>query len=203
MQDNDLVIEKMLTINESGEAQPPTIRQLQNKDVALLWSRDTSASKQRYKKEVGVIYYLGDPKGPARERGLSDAESLKEAIENYDLPKDYIPDALVYKLANKYYINNITEAGTALEALQRSIHLSAVAATRINDLLSKKLSGAIAEEDINSILTLIDNVAKRISTIPELTISLKKAYENLRDEKDEQVGRGKQTILSSMDANEG
>lgn len=198
----NVVIEKMLTIDETGLPKAPTIRQLQDKDVALLWQRDTTKDKRNYISEVGVIYYLGDPKSPAKQQGLSDAESLKMAIENFNLPKEYTPDSLVRKLIDKYYINNITEAGVALEALQKSIHLVSIAAVRINEQLNRKLSGALADEDITPILTMMDAVSKRITEIPSLTKALGTAYENLRNEEEEQLARGGKQILSSMCADE-
>lgn len=198
----NVVIEKMLTIDDTGMPQAPTIRQLQDKDVALLWQRDTSKDKRRYIGDVGVIYYLGDPKSPAKQQGLSDAESLKMAIDNFNLPKDYTPDSLVSKLINKYYISNITEAGVALEALRKSIHLISIAAVRINEQLNRKLSGVLADEDITPILTMMDSVSKRIAEIPALTKALGTAYENLRNEEEEQLARGGKQILSSMDADD-
>lgn len=197
-----LNIDKLLTIDETGMPKAPTIRQLQDKDVMLLYQRDNTSDKRKYIAEVGVIYYLGDPKSPAKQQGLSDKEALKMAIDNYNLPKDYVPDTLVNKLINKYYISNITEAGVALEALQKSVHLVSIAATRINELLNNKLSGAIGDEDIPSILTMIDSVSKRIIEIPALTKALGTAYENLRNEEEEQMARGGKQILSSMDADE-
>lgn len=198
----NVVIEKMLTIDDTGMPKAPTIRQLQDKDIALLWQRDTSKDKRRYIGDVGVIYYLGDPKSPAKQQGLSDAESLKMAIDNFNLPKDYTPDSLVSKLINKYYISNITEAGVALEALRKSIHLISIAAVRINEQLNRKLSGALADEDITPILTMMDAVSKRIAEIPALTKALGTAYENLRNEEEEQLARGGKQILSSMDADD-
>lgn len=198
----NVVIEKMLTIDESGMPQAPNIRQLQDKDIVLLWSRDTSKDKRKYIAECGVIYYLGDPKSPAKQQGLSDAEALKMAIDMFNLPKDYVPDSLVRKLIDKYYVQNITEAGVALEALQKSVHLAAIAATKINELLNKKLSGAMSDEDITATLVLIDSVSKRIVEIPALTKALGVAYENLRNEEEEQLARGGKQILSSMDADE-
>lgn len=198
----NVIIEKMLTIDDTGMPQAPTIRQLQDKDVALLWQRDTSKDKRRYIGDVGVIYYLGDPKSPAKQQGLSDDESLKMAIDNFNLSKDYTPDALVSKLINKYYISNITEAGVALEALRKSIHLISIAAVRINEQLNRKLSGALSDEDITPILTMMDAVSKRIAEIPALTKALGTAYENLRNEEEEQLARGGKQILSSMDADD-
>ena len=199
---NNIVIEKLLTIDDTGMPKAPSIRQLQDKDVALLWQRDTSKDKHKYIAEVGIIYYLGDPKSPAKQQGLSDAESLKMAIDNFNLPSSYTPDSLVKKLIDKYYINNITEAGVALEALQKSIHLVSLAAVRINEQLNKKLSTTLVDEDISPILVMMDAVSKRITEIPALTKALGTAYENLRNEEEEQIARGGKTILSSMDADE-
>ena len=198
----NVVIEKMITVDDTGMPKAPTIRQLQDKDVALLWQRDTTKDKRNYIAEAGVIYYLGDPKSPAKQQGLSEVESLKMAIDNFNLPKDYTPDSLVRKLIDKYYIQNITEAGVALEALQKSIHLVSIAAVRINEQLNRKLSGALSDEDITSILTMMDAVSKRITEIPALTKALGTAYENLRNEEEEQLARGGKQILSSMDADE-
>ena len=198
----NITIGKMLTIDETGMPKAPDIRQLQDKDVALLWQRDNTKDKRNYIAEVGVIYYLGDPKSPAKQQGLSDEESLKMAIDNFNLPKSYQPDSLVKKLIDKYYISNITEAGVALEALQKSVHLVSIAAVRINDQLNKKLSGALSDEDVTSILVLMDAVSKRITEIPALTKALGVAYENLRNEEEEKLARGGKQILSSMNADE-
>lgn len=195
-------IDKLLTIDDSGMPQAPTLRQLMDKDIALLWQRDTTKDKRKYIAEVGVIYYLGDPKSPAKQQGLTDAEAIKMAIDNFNLPENYQPDSLVRKLIDKYYIQNITEAGVALEALHKSIHLVSMAAVKINDILNRKLAGAISDEDITSILTMMDSVSKRVAEIPALTKALGVAYENLRNEEEEQLARGGKQILSSMDADE-
>lgn len=195
-------IDKMLTIDETGMPQAPTLRQILDKDVALLWQRDTTKDKRKYIAEAGVIYYLGDPKSPAKQQGLTDTEALQMAIDNFNLPKDYQIDPLVRKLIDKYYTQNITEAGVALEVLHKSIHLVSLAATKINDILNKKLSSAISDEDITSILTMMDSVSKRVVEIPALTKALGVAYENLRNEEEEQLARGGKQILSSMNADE-
>ena len=197
-----LVIEKMLTIDATGMTQAPNIRQLQDKDVLTLYTRDTTSDKRKYIKEVGVIYYLGDPQSPANQQGLSYSEALKMAIDNYNLDSNYVPDVLVTRLIDKYYHANVGEAGIALQALHKSVHLVSLAAVKINERLNVKLSGTLADEDITSTLALMDSVSKRITEIPNLTLALKTAYENVRDEKEEQIGRGGQTIVSSMDADD-
>lgn len=199
---SNIIIEKMLTVDETGMPAVPNIRQLQDKDVLLLYSRDNTHDKRKYIQEVGVIYYLGDPKSPARQQGLSDNEALKMAIENFDLPKDYQPDVLVKRLIDKYYTSNITEAGVALEALHKSIHLVSIAATKINELLNKKLSSALSDEEVAATLALIDSVSKRVVEIPALTKALGVAYDNLRNEQETQLARGGAQVVSSMNADE-
>ena len=196
----NLDIDKLLVIDDTGMPQAPGIRQLLDKDIALLWQRDTSKDKRKYIAECGIIYYLGDPKSPARQQGLSDKEALDMAIEQFDLPQGYLPDSLVKKLIDKYYNQNITEAGLAIENLNKSIHLISLAANKINDLLNKKLTQNIVEDDIPGVLSLIDSVSKKISEVPNLVKALGVAYENLRTEEETKLARGGSVISSSMDA---
>lgn len=198
-----LIIEKMLSVDDTGMPKMPSIRQLQDKDVLELYARDKTPNKSKYIQEVGVIYYLGDPKSPAMQQGLSEDEALKMAIDNYNLPINYEPDVLVYRLIGKYYNENITQAGVAVEILQKSIHLISQAALKINELLDKKLRDGMNADEINNTLQLMDSVNKRIVEIPILTKSLAAAYENLRTEEETQIGRGNQQILSSMKADDG
>ena len=199
---SNLNIDNLLTIDDTGMPQAPSIRQLVDKDIALLWQRDTTKDKRNYIAQCGIIYYLGDPKSPARQQGLSDKEALNMAIEQFDLPKDYVPDALVKKLIDKYYKQNITEAGIAIENLNKSIHLISLAANKINDLLNSKLTQNITENDIPGVLVLIDSVSKKISEVPNLVKALGVAYENLRSEQETKLARGGIIISSSMNADE-
>lgn len=198
----NLDIDKLLVIDNTGMPQAPGIRQLLDKDVALLWQRDTTKDKRKYIAECGVIYYLGDPKSPARQQGLSDREALDMAIEQFDLDKSYLPDPLVKKLIDKYYNQNITEAGIAIENLNKSIHLISLAANKINDLLNAKLTQNIVEDDIPGVLSLIDSVSKKIAEVPNLVKALGVAYENLRTEEETKLARGGMTISSSMNADD-
>ena len=198
----NITLEKIITVDDTGMPQAPDIYQLQDKDLRELYTRDEYPDKRMYIAECGVIYYLGDPKSPAKQKGLSDSEALKEAIENYNLPPSYQPDALVIKIAKKYYEQNITEAGVALETLHKSVHLVSIAANKINDILNEKLQTNIVQEDIPTILQLMDNVSKRVAEIPNLVKALGTAYENLRNEEETQVARGGKQILSSMSADD-
>lgn len=200
--DTRIDIEKMIIIDDTGMPRAPGVRQLMDKDVLELWSRDKSKDKTKYIQEAGVIYYLGDPKSPAKQQGLSDEEALQMAIDNFNLPKDYVPDLLVKRLIDKYYISNITEAGVALEALQKSVHLVSIAANKLNEYLNKKLTNAIGDEEVSVIIATMQTVSKQVQEIPSLTKAIGVARENLRNEEEEQLARGGKRILSSMNADE-
>lgn len=197
-----LTIEKLITVDESGMPKAPSVRQLLDKDVLALYSRDNTPDKRRYLGDCGVIYYLGDPKSPVRQQGLSDSECLKEAIDNFNLDLNYKPDELVVKLIRRYYQQNITKAGVTIENLQRALHLSDLACNKILDLFNTKMRGDVAEGDIPTILASIDSLTKRIEDMPKLSKALTQAYENLHDEEETQTARGGTVILSSMDADE-
>ena len=197
-----LTIEKLITVDESGMPKAPSVRQLLDKDVLALYSRDNTPDKRRYLGDCGVIYYLGDPKSPVRQQGLSDSECLKEAIDNFNLDVNYKPDELVLKLIRRYYQQNITKAGVTIENLQRALHISDLACNKILDLLNKKMREYIVEGDIPTVLASIDSLTKRIEDMPKLSKALTQAYENLRDEEETQTARGGNVILSSMDADE-
>lgn len=199
---NSFNIDKLIEVDDSGMPKAPNIRQLLDKDVLTLYTRDKTTDKQMYIKECGVIYYLGDPKSPAMQQGLSCSEAIKLAIENFDLPKNYEPDVLVSKLIIKYYNQNITEAGRVIENLRKSLHLSSKAALKINELLNKKLTNAMEDTDITSTLALIKEVGSTINSIPAMTKALATAYENLQTEEEQQYARGGMTVLSSMNADE-
>ena len=192
----------MIVIDDTGMPRAPGVRQLMDKDVLELWSRDKSKEKTKYLQEAGVIYYLGDPKSPAKQQGLSDDEALQMAIDNFNLPKDYVPDLLVKRLIDKYYISNITEAGVALEALQKSVHLVSIAANKLTEYLNKKLVNSINDEEVANIISVMQTVSKQVQEIPSLTKAIGVARENLRNEEEEQLARGGKRILSSMNADE-
>lgn len=197
-----ITIEKLITVDESGMPKAPSVRQLLDKDVLSLYARDNTPDKRRYLSECGVIYYLGDPKSPARQKGLSDSECLKEAIENFNLDANYKPDELVLRITKKYYDQNITKAGVTIENLLRALHITDLVCNKVLDILNTKLRSGIMDDDIPTLMSNIDGVTKRIEDIPKLSKALTQAYENLRDEEETQTARGGVIILSSMDADE-
>ena len=199
---NKLTIDSMLVIDATGMPVAPTVRQLLNKDIKALYTRDTTKDKRNYIKECIVIYYLGDPKSPARQNGLSDVESLKMAIEQAGLSKNYIPDALVLRLIKQYYDENITEAGKVVENILRAIHNINLTIDVVNNLLNEKLNGTLNVEDISTLLPLMDSVTKRAGDIPGILKALQEAKQNLMYEKETETSRGGTVVLSSMNADD-
>ena len=193
-----LDLDWMLTIDETGMPKAPTIKQLLDRDVALLWTRDKTPDKIQYIKEVGVIYYLGDPKGPCLQEGLSEKESLRRAIENFDLPKDYQPDTLVWKLIKRYYNQRVGAAMENVIVLKKGLHNNTLAASKLNELLNEKLNEGASLETAASIISLMDSLNKKVSDMPGLLKALQQAEENLLFEQEQTSGRGGEAVLSSM-----
>lgn len=192
----------MLVIDDNGMPIAPLVRQLLNKDIRTLYSRDRTRNKSRYIAECIVIYYMGDPKSPARQSGLSDAEALKMAIEQAGLEKDYIPDALVNSLIKQYYQQNITEAGMVVENIMQGMHNINLSISQMNKLMNDKLSSTMTLEEIPVILQLVDNINKKASELPSLLKKLEEAKENLMYEKETEMSRGGNVVVSSMDADQ-
>ena len=193
-------IKNLLTFDIYGNVEPISIEQILDKDVLELYTRDYSQDKSKYKQECGVIYYLGDPNSPVRQNGLTEKEALAEAIENFNLPKDYVPDALVARLISRYNINAITPAGVAIENIKRALHRISHASIKISEAIDKLIEGAIEPTDIATFVDLSNKVGKLSTELPNYVSSLKVAQDNLRNETEELEARGGETIQYSMDA---
>ena len=195
-----ITIDSMLVVDDTGMPVPPTIRQLLDRDIRTLYTRDKSKDKKQYIAECIVIYQLGDPKSPARQSGLSEREALKYAIEQAGLNSDYIPDQLVLKLIKRYYDENITEAGRVVENILQTIHNINLGISQINRFLNEKLASPLDGDTIGVILGLVDNVKKQAGDIPSILKKLQEAKQNLLYEQQTELSRGGTAVLSSMDA---
>ena len=190
----------MLVIDDTGMPVSPTIRQLLDRDIRTLYTRDKSKDKKQYIAECIIIYQLGDPKSPARQSGLSEREALKYAIEQAGLNSDYIPDNLVLKLIKRYYDENITEAGRVVENILQTIHNINLGISQINRFLNDKLANPLDGDTIGVILGLVDNVKKQAGDIPSILKKLEESKQNLLYEQQTELSRGGTAVLSSMDA---
>lgn len=197
---NKLDITQLITIDDNGMPVPPNTAQLLDRDIRQLYSRDKDKNKQGYVKDCIVIYYLGDPKSPARQAGLSDAEALKMAIEQADLPKNYIPDTLVIRLIKRYYDENIGEAGRTVENILKGIHNVNLMISKVNDLLNEKLNTTTDLAGVKEAIGLLDDVNDAAGKIPGMIKKLEEAKQNLLYEKETELSRGGVIVSSSMDA---
>lgn len=197
-----LNIEHLVTIDDTGMPQAPTLSQLLDKDVRMLYTRDKSREKTQYIKEVGVIYYLADPRSPTKQQGLSDNECIKFAINNFDLPKDYQPDLLVFKIAKRYYDQRITEAGIIVENMLKLIHNANIAVNKLNEVLNEKLSSGVGIDDASVIIDVMDKISTKAVQIPTLVKGLNEARDNLIFETEQTTARGGSSVVSSMNADE-
>lgn len=195
-----LIVDKMITIGEDGIPRPANLRQLLDRDIRALYQRDKYGDKRRYIQECIVIYYLGDPKSPAKQAGLTDGEALVMAREQAGLEKDYIPDELVRRLIKRYHDENIGEAGRTVENIMLTIHNINLSISKINTLLNDKLHGTITLEDIGTIMPLIESVKKQAGDIPTVLKKLEEAKQNLMYEQETEISRGGNKVLASMDA---
>lgn len=191
-------IDRLLTIDDTGMPKAPNIKQLLDKDVKALYLRDNTPDKMMYIKEVGIIYYLADPKGPCIQEGLSRQEALKRAIENFDLPVNYRPDLLVEKLIKRYHDERIGVVGTAVESLQKAIHNVTLAGNILNELLNNKLSSGLSDEDATPVIDIMDRLNKKITDLPNLIKSLNEAQQQLQLEEETIRVRGGNNAESSM-----
>ena len=195
-----VTIDSMLVVDDTGMPVPPTIRQLLDRDIRSLYTRDKSKDKKQYIAECIVIYQLGDPKSPARQSGLSEKEALTYAIEQAGLDKTYIPDSLVLRLIKRYKDENLTEAGRVVENILQTIHNINLGISQINRFLNEKLASPLDGDTIGTILGLVDNVKKQAGDIPSILKKLEESKQNLLYEQQTELSRGGTAVLSSMDA---
>ena len=195
-----VTIDSMLVVDDTGMPVPPTIRQLLDRDIRTLYTRDKSKDKKQYIAECIVIYQLGDPKSPARQSGLSEKEALTYAIEQAGLDKTYIPDSLVLRLIKRYKDENLTEAGRVVENILQTIHNINLGISQINRFLNDKLASPLDGDTIGTILGLVDNVKKQAGDIPSILKKLEESKQNLLYEQQTELSRGGTAVLSSMDA---
>ena len=200
MINKSLIIDSLLEIDDTGMPKAPGLRQLLDRDIRELYQRDKTQDKSNYIKECIVIYYLGDPKSPARQAGLSDPEALVLAIQQAGLKEDYVPDELVVRLIQRYYNENITEAGRTLENLQQIVHNMNLAVSAINNILNEKLNTGLTIDNASQVMGMMDSITDKASQLPKLIKSLEEAKQNLIEEKNTEIARGGGQVLSSMKA---
>ena len=202
----DIDLTDLISYDERGYAFAPNIYQIQDKDVALLYQRDSGSPgdldgtlKLRYLKEAGVVYYLGDPKSPPNQMGYSRVEAINLAKSNYDLDAEWQPDELILRLAKRYKESKLGVAGEALEAALRALHNSTIACNLLNNILAEKMLTGLADEAA-SVIGTVTELSKIINLLPNQIKTVEDAKQNLLLEKQTKYARGKVKVTNSMDA---
>ena len=196
-----VTIDSLLVVDDTGMPKAPEIRQLLDRDIRTLYSRDKSPDKKQYMAEAIIIYQLGDPKSPARQSGLSEREALQYAIEQAGLDKGYIPDSLVLRLIKRYENENLTEAGRVVENILQTIHNVNLLISHLNKYFNDQLAKpTLSGEELSVMFGNIAAVKKEAGDIPSILKKLEEAKQNLMYEQETELSRGGNAVLSSMDA---
>ena len=196
-----VTIDSLLVVDDTGMPKAPEIRQLLDRDIRTLYSRDKSPDKKQYMAEAIIIYQLGDPKSPARQSGLSEREALAYAIEQTNKKKDYIPDSLVLRLIKRYEDENLTEAGRVVENILQTIHNVNLLISHLNKYFNDQLAKpTLSGEELSVMFGNIAAVKKEAGDIPSILKKLEEAKQNLMYEQETELSRGGNAVLSSMDA---
>ena len=193
---------------KDGIVQPLTSREAQIKEVKEILVRDRGSdgdSDGRKKlfayKELGAVYWMADYRSPGRMRGYEGKDLINDAIRNYDLPVDWIPDDVVLSLIELYKYNSdggiaaeaLTEISSTLNIMVRTIRV-------IRERLNTKLGSAgLTEADLQGLIALQNELLELATQIPKKIKEIAIAKEMLRQEEDnKEMGRGNKPILSSM-----
>jgi len=196
-----VTIDSLLVVDDTGMPKAPELRQLLDRDIRTLYTRDKSPDKKQYMAEAIVIYQLGDPKSPARQSGLSEREALQYAIEQAGLDKGYIPDSLVLRLVKRYEDENLTEAGRVVENILQTIHNVNLLISHLNKYFNDQLAKpTLSGEELSVMFGNIAAVKKEAGDIPSILKKLEEAKQNLMYEQETELSRGGNAVLSSMDA---
>lgn len=192
-----LDITRMLAVNEQGIPFAPNIRQIQDKDVRELYIRDKTPTKSRYIQEVGVIYYVADPKSPPNQMGYSRPETLVVAKSNYGLDANWEPDELINRIIDKYK-KGWTPAEEALNSASRALHNANLAANFISEQLSIKMHGGLKDEDTLVVIDYINKLSTIINLLPNQLKTLNEAKQAVMLDNQQRKARGGKTITTSM-----
>lgn len=193
---------------KDGIVQPLTSREAQIKEVKEILVRDRGSdgdSDGRKKlfayKELGAVYWMADYRSPGRMRGYEGKDLINDAIRNYDLPVDWMPDDVVLSLIDLYKYNN--DGGVAAEALTEissTLNIMVRTIRVIRERLNTKLGSAgLTEADLQGLIALQNELLELATQIPKKIKEIAIAKEMLRQEEDnKEIGRGNKPILSSM-----
>lgn len=196
----------MISVNEQGIPYAPNLYQIQDREVRQLYYRNRAAdgiiNNTQYLKEAGVIFYLGDPKSPPNQMGLSRAEALAAARKNYDLPDTWEPDDLINSLISRYRKDKVGVAEEALISITKALHNASIAASIISEQLTSKIEAGLQAEDVLSYIDYMNKLNGIINLIPNQIKTLGEAKQAVLLSNEQKKARGGKIVTTSMSASD-
>lgn len=196
------MIDEMLTVDRNGFVAALSLRQLQNKLVADVYARDRSSDKDFAKRELGLVYWVGDFKSPANQSGMSFDEAIQDAIENYGLPSTYKPDNVILSLIAQYRERYVYgAAGSAVMACLKGLRLCSIVCSKLSDQLNEYVStGGCDVDQLESVTDTMTSIMKISKDLPSNIKALNDAEEALKYQIETQkAAYGGKRVSKSMD----
>jgi hypothetical protein len=202
-------INHLLSFDEAGNVKPLTTEQLLDNDVREFYQSYYLNDKlDQYRRECGLIFYMGDPNSPPMQEGLSDKECFERAKQEFKLPSMYKIPEHVQKLIDRYRKSEMTILHEAALSLEKSVHVCMVISDKYREVLQNKLHALSNSGDIETIAVigqvagLIQQLNKEVKDFPKLVEILKSAKEAIFADMEDTQLRGGVIMTESMNANQ-
>lgn len=195
---------------EDGQVRPVTAREATIREVRAILNRDKGSNgdadgrkKLFAYKELGAVYWIADFRSPGRMKGYEGQDLINDAIRNFKLPEGWQPDKTVSDLIKIYedHVNGGVPAQVLTEIMGTfNLMLNTVKIIR-NKLTEKLANPNITDVELKDLLALQNQLLSVSSDIPKKIKEIMLAKEMLKsidDDTQVEVGRGGDTITSSM-----
>ena len=193
---------------KDGEVVPLSSREATIREVRLIVMRDKGSpgdadgrKKSMAYKELGAAYWIADYRSPGRMQGYEGKDLVDDAIRNFGLPDNWLPDDVVSNLITKYADNvNGGVAAQTLSEIAATFNLMLATVNKIRGLLRTKLAlPNVSESELKDTIALQGELLKLTADIPKKIKDIEMAKEMLKFTDDEhELGRGGIVITSGM-----
>lgn len=195
---------------EDGQVRPVTAREATIREVRAILNRDKGSNgdadgrkKLFAYKELGAVYWIADFRSPGRMKGYEGQDLINDAIRNFKLPEGWQPDKTVSDLIKIYedHVNGGVPAQVLTE-IMGTFNLMLNTVKIIRTKLTEKLANPnITDAELKDLLALQNQLLSVSSDIPKKIKEIMLAKEMLKsidDDTQVEIGRGGDTITSSM-----
>lgn len=192
-----------------GVVQPVNEREATIREIRIILNRDKGSNgdsdgrKKKFAyKELGAVYWLGDFRSPGRMKGYEGKELIEDAIRNFELPENWVPDKTVNDLIKMYEAHvNGGVAGEVLTEIVSTFNLILQTVKKIRAKLQEKLLAPnITDAELKDSIALQNQLLTIAAEIPKKIKDIALAKEMLKriESEEAEIGRGDVTITSSM-----